>query len=58
VGSARYFEQLGFKATARTPAEFAFSRRLRDGSVGRDEMLAHIHDLVQATEYPPFKQSP
>src|SRR5438876_6486169 len=52
VGSARYLQHLGFKAIATTSAGFAFSRGLPDGAVGRDEMLAHIHELVEATDVP------
>jgi 2-methylisocitrate lyase-like PEP mutase family enzyme len=52
IGSARYLQHLGFKALATTSAGFAFSRGLPDGSVQRDEMLAHIRELVDATEIP------
>ncbi|HEV2965783.1 MAG TPA: isocitrate lyase/phosphoenolpyruvate mutase family protein, partial [Chthoniobacterales bacterium] len=43
---------LGFKAIATTSAGFAFSRGLSDGAVGRDEMLGHIRELVEATDVP------
>ncbi len=48
VGSAKYLRFLGFKAVATTSAGFAFSRGLPDGvnGVGRDEMLAHIAEIV------------
>src|SRR3989475_7132906 len=52
VGSAKYLQHLGFKAIATTSAGFAFSRGLPDGAVGRDEMLAHIRELVEATDLP------
>jgi 2-methylisocitrate lyase-like PEP mutase family enzyme len=52
IGSARYLQHLGFKAIATTSAGFAFSRGLADGAVGRDEMLAHIRELVEATDLP------
>ncbi len=52
VGSAKYLQHLGFRAIATTSAGFAFSRGLPDGAVGRDEMLAHIHELVEATDVP------
>src|SRR6266446_5390432 len=52
VGSAKYLQHLGFKAIATTSAGFAFSRGLPDGAVGRDEMLAHIRELVEATDVP------
>lgn len=51
-GSARYLRHLGFKALATTSAGFAFSRGLADGAVGRDLMLAHIRELVEATGLP------
>src|ERR1700726_3915639 len=52
VGSAKYLQHLGFKAIATTSAGFAFSRGLPDGAVGRDEMLTHIRELVEATDIP------
>lgn len=52
VGTARYLRHLGFAALATTSAGYAFSRGVADGSVGRDEMLAHIKDLVEATDLP------
>jgi 2-methylisocitrate lyase-like PEP mutase family enzyme len=52
IGSAKYLEQLGFKAIATTSAGFAFSRGLADGAVGRELMLAHIREIVEATNLP------
>lgn len=52
IGSARYLQHLGFKALATTSAGFAFSRGLPDNAVGRDAMLAHIRELVEATDVP------
>jgi 2-methylisocitrate lyase-like PEP mutase family enzyme len=52
IGSARYLQHLGFKAIATTSAGYAFSRGLSDGAVKRDEMLAHIRELVEATDIP------
>ncbi len=52
VGSARYFQHLGFKALASTSAGFAFSRGLPDAAVSRDDMLAHLAELVAATDLP------
>src|SRR5215469_2164355 len=52
IGTAVYLEQLGFKALATTSAGFAFSRSKPDGGVPRDEMLAHIREIVQATSLP------
>jgi 2-methylisocitrate lyase-like PEP mutase family enzyme len=52
IGTAIYLERLGFKALATTSAGFAFSRGKPDGGVPRDEMLAHIGEIVEATELP------
>ena len=52
VGTAKYLQHLGFKAIATTSAGFAFSRGLSDGSVKRDDMLAHIRELVEPTDIP------
>src|SRR5256885_1812450 len=52
IGTARYLQHLGFKAIATTSAGFAFSRGLADGAVARDSMLAHIREIVEATELP------
>lgn len=52
IGTARYLQHLGFKAIATTSAGFAFSRGLSDGAVSRDDMLAHIKELVEATDIP------
>src|SRR5215470_13546144 len=52
IGTAVYLERLGFKALATTSAGFAFSRSKPDGGVPRDEMLAHIREIVQATSLP------
>jgi len=52
VGTARYLRHLGFAAIATTSAGYAFSRGVADGSVGRDEMLAHVKELVEATDLP------
>jgi 2-methylisocitrate lyase-like PEP mutase family enzyme len=52
IGSARYLQHLGFKAIATSSAGFAFSRGLPDNGVPRDLMLAHIRELVEATDVP------
>jgi 2-methylisocitrate lyase-like PEP mutase family enzyme len=52
IGSACYLQHLGFKAIATTSAGFAFSRGLPDGAVGRDMMLDHIREIVEATDLP------
>jgi 2-methylisocitrate lyase-like PEP mutase family enzyme len=52
IGSARYLQHLGFKAIATSSAGFAFSRGLPDNGVPLDLMLAHIRELVEATDIP------
>jgi 2-methylisocitrate lyase-like PEP mutase family enzyme len=52
IGTAIYLERLGFKAVATTSAGFAFSRGKPDGGVPRDEMLAHIRKIAEATSLP------
>src|SRR5437868_9972330 len=52
VGTAVYLHDLGFEALATTSAGFAFSRGKQDGAVPRDEMLAHIREIVEATPLP------
>ncbi len=52
IGTAMHLEHLGFEALATTSAGFAFSRGKRDGGVPRDEMLAHIREIVGATALP------
>ena len=52
IGTAIYLDHLGFEALATTSAGFAFSRGKPDGGVRRDEMLAHIREIVNATALP------
>ena len=52
IGTAIYLERLGFKALATTSAGFAFSRGRSDGAVSRDDMLAQIREIVEATTLP------
>jgi 2-methylisocitrate lyase-like PEP mutase family enzyme len=52
IGSARYLASLGFKAIASTSAGFAFSRGLADNAVGRDAVLSHLRELVNAVDLP------
>src|SRR5437667_9445389 len=52
IGTTIYLEHLGFEALATTSAGFAFSRGKPDGGVPRDEMLAHIREIVNATVLP------
>lgn len=52
IGSAKYLEQLGFKALATTSSGFAWSQGLPDGGASRDQVLAHLQSLVAATDLP------
>src|ERR671916_333915 len=54
IGTTRYLGSLGFKALATTSSGFAFSRGLpdTDWAVPRDAMLAHIAEIVAATDLP------
>jgi 2-methylisocitrate lyase-like PEP mutase family enzyme len=52
VGSARYLQTLGFKALATTSSGFAWSKGSPDGGLPREEILAHLRALVEATDLP------
>jgi 2-methylisocitrate lyase-like PEP mutase family enzyme len=52
IGSARFLQSLGFKALASTSSGFAWTRGYPDGPVARDRMLAHLAELVAATDVP------
>jgi 2-methylisocitrate lyase-like PEP mutase family enzyme len=52
LGSARLLASLGFQALATTSAGFAATLGRLDGSVTREEALAHAASIVQATELP------
>ena len=52
VGSARMLQGLGFKALATTSSGFAWSRGHPDNGVTRDMALAHLHDIVAASDLP------
>jgi 2-methylisocitrate lyase-like PEP mutase family enzyme len=52
IGTARLLATLGFEALATTSAGYAFSLGRRDNTVGRDRMIAHISNIVSATELP------
>jgi 2-methylisocitrate lyase-like PEP mutase family enzyme len=52
VGSALFLQSLGFKALATSSAGFAWSRGRADGALGREQVLAHLAELVSATELP------
>ncbi len=52
AGSARYLQSLGFKALATTSSGFAWSRAQADSRVSRDAVLAHLREMVAATDLP------
>jgi 2-methylisocitrate lyase-like PEP mutase family enzyme len=52
VGSAVYLQSLGFKALASTSAGFAWSQGYADGAVPREQVLAHLREIVDATDVP------
>ena len=52
MGSARYLQQLGFKALATTSSGFAWSHGHADNRVSREMVLAHLHEMVAATDLP------
>src|SRR5262249_34827681 len=51
-GSAKLLASLGFQALATTSSGFAMTLGRLDGSVSRDEALAHCAAIVAATEVP------
>ncbi len=51
-GSAKLLTSLGFRALATTSSGFAATRGRLDGSVKREEVLAHASAIVGATELP------
>jgi len=52
VGSARLLASCGFEALATTSAGFAWSLGKLDQSVSRDELVAHVASLAEATALP------
>jgi 2-methylisocitrate lyase-like PEP mutase family enzyme len=52
IGSARFLAHLGFQALASTSSGFAFSRGVPDMGVPVEQVLAHLGDLVGATDLP------
>ncbi|MFY9585891.1 MAG: isocitrate lyase/phosphoenolpyruvate mutase family protein [Actinomycetota bacterium] len=52
VGSAKQLAGLGFKALATTSSGAAWAHGRPDGGLTCDEMLAHIADVVAATDLP------
>jgi 2-methylisocitrate lyase-like PEP mutase family enzyme len=52
IGSAKLLESLGFRALATTSSGFAATLGRLDGSVTRDEALAHSAEIAGATPLP------
>tara|TARA_R110000868_G_scaffold1844_17_gene14683 strand:- start:390 stop:1214 length:825 start_codon:yes stop_codon:yes gene_type:complete len=52
TGSAAILQSLGFRALASSSAGFAWSRARPDYNVARDDLLAHLTALVNATDIP------
>ena len=52
IGTARYFQHLGFKALATTSSGFAHAQGFADGAVPRDAMLAHVREIAAAADVP------
>jgi 2-methylisocitrate lyase-like PEP mutase family enzyme len=52
VGTARYFQHLGFKALATTSSGFAHAQGFADGAVPREPMLAHLREIAAAADVP------
>ncbi|KQW58226.1 isocitrate lyase/PEP mutase family protein [Variovorax sp. Root411] len=52
TGSARFLAGMGFKALATTSSGFAWSHGQADGAMSRESILAHLRELVDATDLP------
>jgi 2-methylisocitrate lyase-like PEP mutase family enzyme len=52
AGGARYLQTLGFQALATTSAGFAWSTGRADNKVPREVILAHMREMVEATDLP------
>jgi 2-methylisocitrate lyase-like PEP mutase family enzyme len=52
LGSARYLQNLGFKALATTSSGFAHAHGFADGEVPLQMMLAHFREIAAATDVP------
>ena len=52
VGSACMLQGLGFKALATTSSGLAWSQARPDNAVPRERVLAHLAEMVQATDVP------
>ncbi len=52
IGTARLLAYLGFEALATTSAGYAFSVGQRDNTIDRERMMAHVAEIVSATDLP------
>jgi 2-methylisocitrate lyase-like PEP mutase family enzyme len=52
AGSARYLQSLGFQALATTSSGAAWRHAQADNAMSRDATLAHLREIVAATELP------
>lgn len=52
AGSARWLQQLGYPALASTSAGLAWSLARPDNRITREQVLAHLQQLVDATDVP------
>lgn len=52
IGSARFLQGLGFKALASTSSGFAWSAGHADNAITREMALAHLRELVAASDLP------
>lgn len=52
IGSARYLQSLGFKALATTSSGLAWAHGRPDNSLDRETVLAHLREMVDATDVP------
>jgi len=52
VGTARWLQGLGFAALAGTSSGFAWSQGHAENTVTREQTLAHLRELVAATDVP------
>lgn len=52
AGTAKLLAHLGFEALATTSAGYAFTLGKPDNRVGREAMLKHVAEIVQATDLP------
>jgi 2-methylisocitrate lyase-like PEP mutase family enzyme len=52
TGTARYLQGLGFKALATTSSGFGWSKGRPDAAKPRDMALAHLYEMVSATDLP------